>query len=93
MNQFGNYDNGFNVRFYVSLSVKGTSFQNKFCFAAVYLKWNVGGSTTFECQIISTDRLDDWVIYNGGSTEGNFWLNIIVNTVNASITEIYLRIS
>ena len=56
MNTLGNYDNGFNVRFYVSISVKGTSFQEKYCFAWIYLKFNNGSSTTFNSGIISSDN-------------------------------------
>jgi hypothetical protein len=93
MNQFGNYDNGFNVRMYVSISVKGTSFQEKYCFAWVYLKWNSGSSTAFNSGIIASDNNSTWSLINGGSTEGNFWLNVDVNTPNATITEIYFRIS
>ena len=38
MNTFGNFADGFNARFYVSITVKGTSWQTKYCFAAVYMK-------------------------------------------------------
>jgi len=35
MNTFGNFDNGFNVRMYASISIRGTTFQEKYCFARV----------------------------------------------------------
>jgi len=93
MNGFGNFDNGFNVRMYVSISIKGTTFQEKYCFGWVYLKFNNGSSTAFNSGIIASDNNSTWSLTNGGSTLGNFWLNIDVNTPNANITEIYLRIS
>jgi len=94
MNGFGNFDDGFNARFYVSITVKTTNFQTMFCFAWVYIKWNsVNGVTFFRRGIINSNINDDWSLTNGGSTEENFWLNIDVNTSNANITETYLRIS
>jgi len=39
MNVFGNFDDEFNARFYVSITVKK---QTKYCFAGVYMKLNSG---------------------------------------------------
>ena len=93
MNTFGNYDNGFNVRMYFSISIKGTTFQEKYCFGWVYLKFNNGSSTSFNSGIIASNNNADWSLINGGSTMGDFYLGIDVNTPNASITEIYFRTS
>ena len=93
MNTFGNYDNSFNVRMYFSISIKGTLFQEKYCFGWVYLKFNNGSSTVFNSGIIASNNNSEWSIINGGSTMGDFYLGIDVNTPNASITEIYFRIS
>jgi len=97
MNTFGNFDNGFNARMYLSMSARGTSFQLKWCFAAVYFKWNsASGIHFFNSDIINSNNNNEWSIVNGGSTAGNFWINIDVAGAtgsNANISQIYLRVS
>ena len=97
MNTFGNFDNGFNARMYLSMSVRGTSFLLKWCFAAVYFKWNsANGTSHFQSHIINSNNNNEWSIVNGGSTGGNFWINIDVAGApgaNSNISQIYLRVS
>jgi len=97
MNTFGNFDDGFNARMYLSMSVRGTSFQLKWCFAAVYFKWNSAtGTSFFKSHIINSNNNNEWSIVNGGSTAGNFWINIDLagsTGANANINQIYLRVS
>ena len=94
MNTFGNFENGFNARFYVSITAKGTDWQTKYCFAAVYMKWNSGTNIAyFKSHIITSNNNTEWSLITGGSTEGIFWLNLDINSSNANIYHIYLRIS
>ena len=97
MNTFGNFDDGFNARMYLSMSVRGTFFQLKWCFAAVYFKWNSGTNTSFfKSHIINSNNNNEWSIVNGGSTGGSFWINIDVAGApgaNSNINQIYLRVS
>ena len=98
MNAVGNYDNGFNARFYVSFTVKSSSntYEDKYCFAWVYFKFNSDSDPqtgTFRSGIISSDNDDTWTLEYGESTQGTFWLRIIITSGNDYITEIHTHIS
>ena len=69
----------------------------KWCFATVYMKWNSGTNiTVFQSHIINSNNNNEWTIVTGGSSDGNFWVNIDVIGGGGSgngINQIYFRIS
>ena len=90
-----NYDNGFNARFYISCTVKSASdYVGKYFFGWVYHKFNNSNNTNnFRYGTIDADDISTWNLTYGGSSNGEFFLNIEIRATNPTITQLYVRIS
>jgi len=95
MNTFGNYDNGFNTRFYISCTLKNASdYVGKYFFGWVYHKFNNSNNTNnFRTATIDTDDISTWSLTYDGSSNGEFFLNIEIRSTNPTITQFYVCIS
>jgi len=95
MNAFGIFEDGFNARFNITLTVKSSQYlKEKYCMANVYFKHNNGTdpvTNTLVANFIGVDA-EDWDIVYGGSNEGVFYLEVLLDH-NTSITQLYAHIS
>ena len=87
---FSDYTYNVNTRWFIDCSLGHPTLNgNSYCFATVFYKWNGASTHNFDSHIIKSNNSSDWSITFGGSTDGNFWLNI---EVLADIDVLLIRI-
>jgi len=78
---FRDYTYDVNTRWFVGCSLgHPTLGGNGYCFATVFYKWDGASGHNFDSHIIQSNNNSNWSITFGGSSTGNFWLNIEVLT-------------
>jgi len=97
MNTFGNYDDGFNARFYVGCTVKSASgviMWESIILDGFITQFNNSNNThNFRNGTIDADDISTCTFTYGGSSQGIFFLNIEIRATNPTITQLYVRIS
>jgi len=74
---FNDTTHGVNTRWYIGCSLgHPTQGGNGYCFATILHKFDCGTTHNFDSYIIKSNNISNWSIIFGGSSSGNFWLNI-----------------